>query len=294
MKNSDINKNIKTSLKFRTGHEKKGKSTKRLVVLFAVVMILVASVSLAVTLAENEFNLGNIGQTIGETTTDEITTQQESVVGKTNFLLVCTDDDSTVVRYAALLCADMNVHQLRLFMLELDRTCTANNFSGTLVQHYQHAGMPQLVRAVEQYTQVGIARYIMATDSSFKKAVKLFGGLQFDVPVTTVCELNGVTFTIDKGLQTLTPDMMMRYMIHLSQGGAADEKVLAQLLCAMIDSALSEESLENSEQLFRNLSNYVNTNISVVDFAAARTAIGAFIGSSERTPSVVTDSAQDF
>lgn len=295
MSNNESNKNIETSLKFKTRHEKKKKLRKRIAALFIAAVVLVAAVSAFVLLSENDFDLDKLVASFGaDESTSDTTVQPANLAGRINFLLVCSDDNSQTIRYMGLLCADLNTPALKLHLLSPSETVTADNYTGTFSEHFTYAGMAQLVRAVEESTSISVERYVRATDSTFKKSVKLFDGLEYSVPQRAVCELSGVSFIIESGLQTLTPDMLMRYMIYLSVDETNDMETLGKIICAMLDASLTQGNFERGESLFGRLSNYLDTDISVMDFTNHSAKLMDFISNENRLPAEPAETLEGF
>ena len=285
---------VPSSVVFHAEQSRRGKLSKNIVIVFFVILLATAAVSAFVLLKENDFKISNIRRSINPNAeiTTEAPTEPSVLSGKVNLLLACNEDGTNELYYAAVLDIDLNRLSMNVCIIPTDTMVTADGYTGNLHEQFAHGGMPQLALAVEDVTGIGIERYIRAGLSDFKKAIKLFDSIEYFVPETSVCEMNGVSFTIESGRQELTPDLLIRYMTYLSQ--TKDAYKLSDLLCAVLNETATAETLRDADYYFNSLSNLFDTDISAMDFAKYREKITAFLTDENRVPASPAENTDSF
>lgn len=295
MKRKNSNYKINTSLEFKTNKEEKGHRKFTFGLIFGVSVVMLACVCVLLLLREYDFDIDNlIGRTPETTETTESTVVEPVLEGEANFLVACSDDDSTYLHHAAIVNVSLTERELKIYTLDASDEVSANGFSGTLSKHLAHGGMVQLKGAAEALTGVEISRYIRATDSTFKGLIKTFGGVPCTVKERIRYSVDGVGYIIEKGEQTLTPDMSYKYMYYLSQKHEDKPEVMSSFLADMLCTFLTQSNYNKADKIYKSLVNILDTDISAFDFSNNKANLNQLIIEIEGTKAELVKKTDDF
>lgn len=295
MKKNNSNYKINTSLEFRTNKEEKGHRKFTFGLIFGIGIVMLACVCVLLLLREYDFDIDNlIGRTPETTETSETTVITPVLEGSANFLVVCSDDDSEYLHHAAIVNVNLNDRKMKIYTLDAADETEAGGFRGSLSKHLAHGGMVQLKSAVEALTGVEVSRYIRATDSTFKGLIKIFGGVPCVVKERVRYSVDGVGYIIEKGEQTLTPDISYKYMYYLSQKNEDKPEVMSDFLADMLCSFLTQANYGKADKIFRSLVNILDTDISAFDFSNNKANLSQFIIETEGTKAELVKNTDGF
>lgn len=293
MKKNNSHYKINTSLEFKTEKQTKGRRKLTIALFFSVGVVMLACVCLLLLLREYDFNVDNIiGRKPDTTQTEETSGIAETIEGSVNFLVLCSDNNNRRIHHCAIVNADLAEKEMKIYTVDTKK----NNGKQSLAELFESSdgSMLKFKQAVEELTGVKIDRYIRATDTSFKGLIKIFGGVVYDVKRRVEYSYDGVGYIIDKGYQTLTPDMSYKYMYYLSQQNANQPEAMSMFLSAMLSNFLTEENFNSADKYYNKLRNILDTDISAFDFSGNQSALGQFISGYEGKSAVLVDSTSDF
>lgn len=248
-------------------------SRRFVLVAFAFIVVLVSALSLVTVLTQRsdgtETTASAQQSTDGIFETDVAAVSSENFRG--NFLLLLNDDDSDDVHMIAVVRLDSYENSLRISFLNKTSTCTVNDFSGTLTQHYKTGGIKQLVWAVGEYTGISIERYLVGDEESFESLLQHTGKLQVNVQEKVEHNHHGIGYIIEEGQQTLTPGMFLKYFLYLcSQDKSQSVAELMVLLGINLFSCEDDGVLQSNIDTFTKT---FETDISAVDFGTYKGAL---------------------
>lgn len=287
------NYKINTSLEFKTEKQTKGRRKLTFALFFSVGVIMLACVCLLLLLKEYDFDVDNIIGRKPETTQAEETSGiVENIEGSANFLVLCSDDKNRKIHHCAIVNTRLAEKEIKIYTVNIKK----KNGKQSLAELFESSdgSMLKFKQAVEELTGVKIDRYIRATDTSFKGLVKIFGGVAYDVKRRVEYSYDGVGYIIDKGYQTLTPDMSYKYMYYLSQQNANEPEMMSMFLSAMLSNFLTSENFNSADKYYNKLRNILDTDISAFDFSGNQSALGQFISGFEGKSAALVDSTSDF
>ncbi len=165
---------------------------------------------------------------------------------------------------------------------------------------YDEYGTATIVSFVEYLTATPIDYYISANVTEAGKILNLIDGVTVNVPVDIYNPYYQNTLKPDMSGYNLTTKIMIRAgeaeidssnlfaLLHYRTAkitSGEHEAVLSELARATLKKATSAEYIANATDLFNRALTYVNTNMSVTDFAAN---LGIFRAFDEFTVSTVT------
>lgn len=259
---------------------------------FGLIIALISVVSIAVMISE-------IGDEPEETTAPlvETTEVMQSVIPSApsehirgNFLFLLNAENSEDVYLIAVVRLNSENNTMKIAFLNKNSTCSANDFSGTLTEHYNYGGAKQLMWAVGQYTGISIERYIVGDESCFQKFCDLLGNIHLKIPQKIEHSYEGIGYIIDKGEQNLTPAMFMRYFLYLCSKDLSEN--ISNIMVLMGINFFSSEDPDKLTKHLDAFASMFDTNISAVDLGTYKNAI-CQMASTENPPSVSIETTFD-
>ncbi len=282
MKNGNTSK-----LRFDTERNARSLRLKRFAVAFSCFFILLAGVSILLLLSHYDFNLSAVIKPADEQTTAEETTAMYTpqVEGVRSYLLVCTDDDRSTVRFATVITADMDENELIITGLDTAESVSAAGCTGNFEKHLSYGGITQLVLAAEKMSGKKIDRYVTSTDTRFRSAVNYVGGFEIDVKKAVNVRTQDLTAIISEGEQTMSGDTMLSYIRYFE--GQPD--IQAELIAEMVGQKITEKNISKADRYYERIINLIESNISVLDFSSMKLSFQALISGKEKAKITVSD-----
>lgn len=224
-----------------------------------VLIILALAVFSAITLVDENTKTPTTDETEIDPAVFTPSAQQLSA----RLVFAFTDTEKTEV--LSLMTADFN-SESKSFVYSFISPRSVAEYSGTtdtLSGHLATGGTNQLIHAISAYTGTEYDRYIVGDDTSLGKLFQLLGDTEADIENRISYDHNGVNFIIEEGVQTLTPDMMLKYFHYL----ISDDNIHGEKIAAIIISCF-ERLVSNSDGSdFESAIGYLDTNISAQDYS---------------------------
>lgn len=289
----------KKSLKFTTEeYQKKRKSRLFLAAFFSFVVVF-GGLSLFILGYPSGFDLKQmIGKPDDPDQTgrsDGVETVLPEISGRAVFLLACGSDDGKTLYLAALVGADMDRQRFTVSMLDPGAQANAGSRSVSLQEHYRMGGVGELRLAAEQLAGVKADRYLYATEKGFKAVLRALGnGVVLDVPTKIDYRGSDFTLRLQPGEQTLNAETLLKWIKYEGGGREAQMERQAQMFCASFDQFISIEHVRDADQLFKEIINEVDSDISMLDYTNHRVYLEVLARSGQRKPSVRVTSASLF
>lgn len=233
---------------------------------FLVIVLIVGAVSLVTVLSQRK------DPAVTESTAGSEITGQEGETAfassnyedfNGNFLLLLNDDDSDDVHLISVVNVDSAQNSLRFVFLNKNATCTVNEFSGTLSEHYKNGGMVQLVSAVEKYADISVKRYLAGDEENFEALITSLPNINVNIKEQVEHSHHGIGFIIEKGNRDLTPSMFLKYFLYLcSQDNSRSVAELMVTLGINLFPPENDAAVQKNAEL---LTGSFETDISAVD-----------------------------
>lgn len=262
----------KISEKFRSIPEP---STGFVLKAFIAIVALFSALSVSVIMLEADEN------TVQQTTEAEAvsTTEAEAVTMpvrgqlNANILFGLDNEEKDGAHLLFVLSLDSETERSKIFFLEPSAVCKVNEIEGSLDYHLKNGGVSQLVIAVKEYMDIEIDRYLVGDEKAFVSLVKYMGDVEIDVKESISYNYNGLSYIIDKGVQVMTPDMLLKYLVYLCEDtvtyGETLRLIFTQFAKILFDCGTSQQAQDN----FGKVIGYFETNISALDFSENKLAV---------------------
>lgn len=207
------------------------------------------------------------------TTEAEAITMPERGELKTNILFGLDNAEEGGAHLLFVLSLDSESEKSKIFFLDPEAVCKVNEIEGSLEYHLENGGVSQLVLAVSEYMDAEIDRYLVGDEKDFIELIKHLGDVEIDVKESISYNHNGLSYIIDKGVQVMTPDMLLKYFVYLCDDtvtyGETLRLIFAQFAKMLFDRDTSQQAQDN----FGKVIGYFETNISALDFSENKLAV---------------------
>ncbi len=270
-----MKKSSKHKLRFDTEKNARSSRFRRFAVAFSCFFIILASISFLLLLSHYDFDLSAIASHGDEQQTEEETTQAPApeVEGIRNYLLLCTADSDNSIRFISIATADLNQKILNIHPLDPTVSVDITGCNGNFREQLDYGGTAQLVLAVEKYSGIKIDKYVRSTDSKFKSIINYVGGIEINVEKQIDIRTPELTAVIAKGPQTMTGDIMLKYIRCFEK----DHIKQAEIIADMIEQKLTSTNLSKADSYYKKIINLTESDISVVDFADMKRSFRALL-----------------
>lgn len=208
-----------------------------------------------------------------ESTEDEI--KEEVLKGEANFLAICSDSTGEFT-ISVLINVSLDARLVKVVPIDPNISCRANDFEGTLYQHYSHGGINQLVPAIENINNISIARYVSCSEDDFKRLIRLLGDVSVNVRKDISISNDIVILELKAGVQKLSPDALLKYLKYADTGKEL-QTIQAEAISAMLKGYMTKDNISKGEDLFNSIINLVESNVSIIDYNSNKAILEAFV-----------------
>lgn len=244
---------------------------KTVIILFGALIVVLGGLSIAAVLNDDE----NILSTAASTDTSEVestyTAQVEDISDEV--LLMLTDDEQDDIHLLIIFTIDTQSNHLSFNFLQADEIVSLESETMSLQSYYSTYGMTQLISAIKETTGDEIERYVTITEAGVAGLVDLVGENKVSVIDDISYNYNGINYIFSEGEQTLTSDMLTKYVLYLSELEQEAESELVEIVSIYTDAFFEKYTVEDGYDAIVKL---VSTNISAYDIMEQKTALEAF------------------
>ena len=276
-------------LRFETREKENQKKRLYFAAGFLAFLVVFGSIAAVMMYRMYQENGGSFFGPVESTQPPEASDEAESVEyilpeasGKENFLIACTPDDHSYVEFLALVCVDMDQITAHVCPLSPSDTAEVQGMSRTLSEHYLYAGGRQLQQAVASLGGIPVDRYAVVTYSGFKKVFGLFGkSVEVNLPQAVEYKTDTYSISLPAGTQSVNADTALKLM-RAPVSNAAENRAI--VMCAMFDTFLTEKNIVQGSELFTQVMDLIDTDITANDYAAWTNALTVLARSGDRRP----------
>lgn len=181
--------------------------------------------------------------------------------GDSCILVVCNSDKIGEAVFAALL--DFHIFAERIIVTPLDMS--VSDGVKTYAENYSYGGINDLVASVEKVRNCNIDRYVTINKDGISALTDTLGPVNLYVAEEYTYASSDKSYTVESGYNDLEAAMLYTFLkINCKSENGVNK--IAQLLCTIINSYLKDIKPEEAQELFGELCNCVNTNITVADY----------------------------
>ena len=267
---------------------------KTVAILFCAAVFLLALLSAVVIKSETDKEKET---TASETLTDSAfaeTFVKNENTEAFNMLLAFTKDGNDGLQHLSVLHADPVSSEVKITFIPVNAKITVNNYEGTMKNHLKSGGITELLWAVGEYSNISIPYYIYCDEENFSEIMRFIGETEILLEKQINHDYNGINFIIEKGMQKLTGDMMLRYFVYLCDRESLSQKEICNLYGVLFKKLVSHENPQSVSDSFDGIINSISTNISAMDIANNLPLILSFSRSASLDNITIVDTAESF
>jgi len=245
----------------------------KLFVAVIVLLSLASGASVILESAENKPQETTVDVMAQESTTlqPDVTTPDRGQL-KSN-ILFALDNEEGDLHLLFVMSLDSENQECKVLFLEPTAVCKVNEIEESLVYHLKNGGASQLVLAVREYTGLDIERYLVGDEKAFVNLIKYIGDVEVDVKQSISYDHNGLSYIIDKGVQVMTADVVLKYLVYLSDNTEKHAESIRALLTLFAVTLFDCESSQQAQDNFGKVIGLFETNISALDFSENKAAV---------------------
>lgn len=279
----------------------KEKSAEQKFLITALVFIVVFSfIFVIITAVKNDFSAKKFFKpenlNVTEAVTEEETIVMPDVSGKSNFLVMVSDESNLL--FTAVIQTDMDNISYKVSSFKADTVADGEKLN-TL---YKASGEKNVKLAIESLLGTDMDYYISIQSDKFAEIYEKFGAINYPVISDVKYKNNdaAVPFSVrvKEGEQTLKGTQvigLIRYYLDVENKTSLANDILLSILTQQIN----EENYNKKEELFRQFISSSQTNITVRDYSMAddalfvlsngQTGVSVYNASAEYKSNKITD-----
>lgn len=267
-------------------------SKRFIITAFTLIVLLIGVFSAVTVISESRGNnVEATGSDITEYVATDVTEKALQEI-KGNFLLVLTQDGNEKIELLALTRLDSADNKVSISFISPEEMTGVNGILGDMNEHLKNGGINELVWSVGELADISIEGYVIGDEQNFIDFIKSLGETEMNITEKVEYTHRGIPIIIEKGVQKLSADIMLKYFVYLCENyESAPEKLVEAMIVygkKMFDSTEDSVIDESFGKMIKNFS----TDISVVDFTNYRRAVKNLASSENHVEiSIETDPA---
>lgn len=279
-------KNQGTSLRFTTEHHDKKKRFQWKLIVGIGFLLVFAIVSTVLILETNDYNINKILGKPEETTLadkEKVEKDLPELTSKVNVMIGFISKENTL-KQISIVHANLQEPSLSIASLPITQEVTIENTVQSLTDIYQHGGARMLTKAVAEYGQIIIQKYVLIPEKNFQELVSKLGGVTIELPKAIDYMKDDMVLNLKQGEQRLTGNKLFQYMQYPASGQSEQLENQSHGISALVDSIITLDHLLEGNTFFEKMINLTDSNISVTDYEESETALEILLKSEKRIP----------
>lgn len=245
-------------------------SRKTITVAFCVLITVICIVSGAFIINERADTSATVAESTTDYTSGAVRTEEEEQL---NANLMFALEGSEKLELLGVMRLSSEEKTVKVSFISPETYCRFNNLSGTMNEHYANGGTTQLVWAVGELAGISIERFIIADYPSFKSLLNKIGDMNVVLEHEVVCGQDAASLIIEKGPQTLIPEMMTKYFGYLCSDVERYDYEIAKTMMSYGEKLFCTEDENDIEKNFSAVVSTFSTDISAQDFVSYKAAL---------------------
>ena len=244
---------------------------------FAVVVVLIAAVSVATLISERKSNEPTQAEAIPLAAAVREVDSSAPQELKANFLFAVCNEEKRAVRLLACLSADSEKGCFEISYIPAAQRCEVGSTEGSIEEHFKRDGSNGLIWAVRACTGNAVDRYVIVDEKNILGIFKFFGEQIMNIPHEIRHTYNGISFIINEGEQKVTADNLTKYFTYLYDSGIEEKENITGLISRYLSLSLDGGEAEQLQKKYASLVNLIKTDISAMDIASYGELLSTFV-----------------
>ena len=267
----------KNNMMFSSGGGNGKGDIKKFAVILVSCVLAVLVISILAILSKYDFDVKTAvgGDSVTEESTDAGETEKEEITAEKTWFFWVSDSENDRMRTAWIVKAKLPERELTVMPVK-PSTHIGYDSRSLSVEEIRHSfGESKLVFALEREYGIKIDGYIGSDDDGFKSMINYFGGVTVTVPEQIEYRGDDLTLILVKGKQNMKGDTLLKYIRYLDTLGERGMSFQASVMTEIFESVFTPSLVSRAERVYSNISNALETNITIVDFSSVREAVEA-------------------
>ncbi|MBQ9912841.1 MAG: hypothetical protein IJO73_01295 [Clostridia bacterium] len=192
---------------------------------------------------------------------------------KSNLLLVLTEDGNEKIELLSLIRLDSENESVSVSFINAGEITSVNGFLGDMNEHLKNGGINELVWSVGELADISIEGYIIGDEQNFIDFMKSLGDMEMNITDKVTYTHRGIPIIIEKGVQKLSADIMLKYFVYLCENYETAPEKLTEAMIVYGKKMFDSQDDSVLDESFSKMIKHFSTDISVVDFTNYRKAI---------------------
>lgn len=244
---------------------------------FAVVVVLIAAVSVVTLIGERKNNEPTEVEAIPLAAAVREVDSSAPQELKANFLFAVCNEEKRAVRLLACLFADSEKGCFEISYIPATQRCEVGSTEGSIEEHFKRSGSNGLIWAVRACTGNAVDRYVIVDENNITEIFKFFGEQNLKIPHEIRHTYNGISFIINEGEQKVTADNLTKYFNYLYDSGVEEKENITGLISRYLSLSLDGGDAEQLQKKYASLVNLIKTDISAMDIASYGELLSTFV-----------------
>lgn len=244
---------------------------------FAVVVVLIAAVSVVTLISEKKSNEPTDTQPLALSASVREVDSSAPQELKASFLLAVCSEEKRKISLLACLSADSDRGSFKISYIPASQRCKVDSTEGSIEEHFKRSGSDGLIWAVRACTGNAIDRYVIIDEKNVMNIFKVFGEQVITVPHEVRHTYNGISFIINDGEQKISADNLAKYFAYLCDNQSEENENITGLVSRYLALSLSDGNAEELGKKYNELVNLIKTDISAMDIATYGELLSTFV-----------------
>lgn len=249
-----------------------------------VAALLIGIVSVVILLAVNDFDIKRaLGMRTEEDTTisvSDTTLPAMAVITAPkdvySFLLICGNDGEEL-SFMAEITVTLSTADIAVNAVSPQQLLAYNGRLLTVEEMFREHSY-DLVSCYRENSTLEFDKYLRLTTSRFKRLMTDLGPITIEIDYDIPYVVEDITYTFRAGENSLTSDLLLKYMT-LSATGEALLVNQEKALCTLLETHFTDALVEGGEDYFSSFITHFNTDISIYDYLDAADIINTLLRS---------------
>lgn len=272
--------NRKDVINFAPTGEKKRRRVPGYVGIIIGLCLTAFVVSVFIILAVNDFDISKaLGARQPYGTTEETTASDGTpdvitdAAGSANFLVLCSDGKE--LTFVQLISVDAAKGKIRIKPVDKAYTLEFPSGEKSISQAFLSESVNSIMDAFA-LKNITVRKYVHITEENFRRLMSNLGAVEVQIMGNYEFNIDAVRYTFTQGTQSMTSDMLLKYMKYAEKGEAA-LRLQGQAVASIFRQHFTEENYSRGESFFSALINLVDTNITAFDYNGASAALAGML-----------------
>lgn len=193
--------------------------------------------------------------------TDIFSEQDNILAGDSTILLVCNSE--TISKPMFMVLFDFHILSESIIITPLNMNVADSG--RTFAQSYSYGGINELVASVERVRNCNIDRYAVIDKNGISELTNILGKINLYIEEDYTYFASDKNYAVDAGYNNLESAMLYGYLKSICEESDNYEKI-ADILCTIVNYYISDIDADRAQELFEDLCNCVNTDITISDY----------------------------